>query len=481
MQLSMIPSEEENMNNPYKYLGLAMLFASISTMSSAAGFGDFINSLSQKLQPTQSGSAGKQEVGATATGSYCKNLFSIASINNKAPIDEAIISEEFKLSPKDFFDEAFKALYPRPKFSSYTFPSTDFYQGEFETDKINVLFNLLLSYPSSQYAAALISESRKTSKMPQYDHQAKIDATAALAILHFYMKDKSISPNRWKDLVNSFRNEEHYTANVIWARLLKSGEMGSTDVSQALSLAKKAGELSYTYSHDSGYRTMSKRNYQFNSHQTLYEILVSNPALPQRSNYDQFIQKFEANKNGPGLDPEIKAKLTPELDAIDKSSKSAVNKAEEMLGAAKKVSLAKAEKGSLDSALRTRTSDSTEEANIDEHAMAAIARQFEHINKLDENQKKLFSSALVDAHESGDRAIAMMPTMMLAMMNLMMKGFETMPTILPYSKRLQKSSDDACTVISRWDHAAEVIGQNTDDDRSSLAALVADSVADPKK
>jgi hypothetical protein len=424
-------------------------------------------------QPAAAQKSSHASFGAKATEAYCKRLFSVAAINKKGPINEALVSEEFNVEPKDFYDAMVAALDTKPGFTSYTFPSPDFYQGEFETDKVDVLYDMLLSYPSPKYAAALIAESRATSNQPQYDHQAKIDATVALAILHFRMQDKSKSPNRWKDLLTSVQNEEHYTAQVVRARLLKSGEMGTTDVSQSIALAVGANSLRSKYSTEGGYRTMSSNNYQVTSNRTLFETLMANPNHPSRRQMNQFVLKYDAMSKSLDPAPELKVKLGPGLAAIEKAAKSASDKAEMILSGAKDAGNVKAQKASLDSATRNRVSDASE-VNADSRALATLARQMEQVDKLDENQKKLFAEALKDAHETGDRAVAMMGTMVGALMDLLMqRGIEAMPAILPYSKKFQTYSDNACTVITRLDRAAMVTGTPAEPDRSTMASMMA--------
>lgn len=453
----------------------------VSSASLAGSFGDLLQSIKQKaaqvvdsVQSKPSENQSKGGVAVSPSDSYCTNLFSIASISKDTPINEALVSEEFNLSPKDFYDAVTAARDAKPGFTSYAFPSYDFYQNEFETDKIDVLYNLLLSYPSPQYAAALITEARKERNTPQYDHQAKVDAMAALAMLHFLMQDKSKSPNRWKELVTEIQKEEHYTAYVIWSRLLKSGEMGKTDTRQALSLVAKANELRSDYSREHGYRTMSKRNYQITSTQTMYEILVENPNQ-QIGFFKSFVEKSDAIKKSPILAPELKAKLDPGIELIEKSAKSAASKASEMLSKTTYVTLLKAEEVSMHNAMRTRTSDTTDDVNTDQRTMAAIARQLEEVDSLDDNQKIMLKDALKDAHESGDRAVAMAPTILMAAMDIMMKrGFEGMPAIIPYVKAVQTYSDNACTVISRWDNAAQVMNSPEKQD-GRLAALISET------
>lgn len=455
----------------------------VSPQVYAFNLGSFLGSVlsggeGANSQPSTAEKGKGQSFGARMTEQYCRNLFSVAAINNQQPLNEALIEEEFKLTPKDFFDAALKSFNDKNAPQNYTFPSLAFYQGEFESDKVNVLYNLLLSYPSSQYVAALITEARKTHDMPQYDHQAKVDAIAALTILQFRMQKYSRTPGRWKELAQSLLPEEHYTAQVISARLLKSGELGNVDVGRALTLAREAGGLRHKYQTEQGYRTMSPRNYMATSNQTLFEILTANMGHPERRHYDQFLLKYEAARKGPGLAPEIKQQLAPGLEAIEQSSALAVRKANDMLSKANTVTRLKAEKTSLDNATRTRTADKTA-INMDGRTMAAVARQLETIEKLDERQKQMFADALGDAHESGDRAVSMMPTMMSAVMNLMMsRGMESLPTILPYSKKLQTYSDNACSVISRWDHAAQLTNAVTGkeaESRSALASMVMDT------
>lgn len=190
------------------------------------------------------------------------------------------------------------------------------------------------------------------------------------------------------------------------------------------------------------------------------------------------MQKYGQFKTGRNSIPELKAQLGPGLERISRASSSATTKASQMLNGTTGISLIKAQKASLDSAMRTRTSD-IPDANVDARAMANIAHELEKVEKFDERQKQIFASALADAHESGDQAISMMPTMMGSVMSLMLqRGMESMPAILPYSKALQTYSDNACTVIARWDHAAELTRVPTAQDsgtRSSLASLVADT------
>jgi hypothetical protein len=85
----------------------------------------------------------------------------------------------------------------------------------------------------------------------------------------------------------------------------------------------------------------------------------------------------------------------------------------------------------------------------------------------------MFADALKDAHESGDRAVGMMLPMMNAVMGVMMqRGMEALPAVVPYARRLQAYSDNACTVISRLDHAAMVTGTPSDQERTGLASLM---------
>ena len=478
------------------YFSCLVLFL-IPSFALAIDFGSLVKSIKDGLQqrspsvqqapkstqepkatqtPTAQGNLG---FGAKMTETYCKELFSIASISKKTPIDQSLVSEEFHLSPKDFFDAFMGALDANQGFTSYAFPSLAFYQNEFESDKVNVLFNLMLSYPSAQYTAALIAESRKTSNMPQYDHQAKIDATVALAIMHFGMQDKSKSPLRWKELVNALQHEEHYTSYVLRARLMKSGETGPVDLQRAVDLLLNANGLRNKYQEEQHLRSMSARNYQTLSNQTLYEILAANPAQAKRGFLPQFMQQYSSIKNSPNLAPELQAKLGPPLQLIEQASSSAAQKAGSMLNRATDASRLKAEKAALDSSLKTRTSDS-ESINIDARAMASLARELEKVNKLDEEQKKQFAGALKDAHESGDRAIGMMPTMITTMMNLILqRGIGAAPAIIPYAKKFQAYSDNACTVVSRWDQAAHVTQTPIDQDpesRTNLSALVAEGL-----
>lgn len=467
------------MTYPIRYSLVVTCLLFIASPSFGQGFGDILKALQQGRAPApnvgQAKSAEKQgqaSFGAKATENYCKNLFSVAAIENRGPISEALVSEEFNFDPKDFFDEVLRAMDAKPGFSSYTFPSPYFYANEFETDKVDVLFNMLLSYPSPKYAAALIAESRTTQSQPQYDHQAKVDATVALAILHFRMQDKSKSPGRWKELVASLKKEEHYTSKVIWARLLKSGEMGSTDVTQSITLAVEANGLRSKYSSDNGYKTMSPRNYQITSNQTLYETLVANPSNSQRRYFDQFIKKYQEISNSSDPVPELKAQLGPGILAIEKAANSAARKAGTMLSGATEAGNIKAQKASLDSATRTRVSDSSD-VNADTRALAAVARELGKIDKLSENQKVILADAMKDAHESGDRAISMMGPMMNAMMNVMMRrGMEAMPAVLPYASKIQAHSDNACTVVSRLDHAAMVKSAPAEPERNTLASMM---------
>lgn len=430
---------------------------------------------SQKNAAPKQGGPG---FGAKATEAYCRNLFSMASISKDAPVNESLITEEFNLKPADFFDAFSASMNAVPSRSSYLFPGPGFYKGEFESDKVNVLYDLLLSYPSPQYAAALVAESRAVHTTPRYDHQAKVDAMAALAILHFRMQDKTNLPNRWRELVTAIRKEEHYTNYIFLARQLQSGEMGAKSPSDAINYLYEANGLRGKYSSSHGIKAMSDRNHGIASGLTHYEILIANPALIKVGFNASFMKSYEASKNAANIAPELQAKLGPELDRIQKASDSASKKALEMLSGATEASRLAAEKVSLDSAMRTRVSD-TSDANVDTATMAEIARQLEKLTKLDDNQKKMFASALADAHESGDRAIGMMPLMLSSMLNLLtQRGFGAMPAFTPYARKVQAYADNACTVISRWDNAAQVtatsVGEESDS-RSSLASLVNDT------
>lgn len=466
---------------------------SLTMQGHAQGFEDLLNALKgmgapiqapannaqqparQPGQSGQPGQAGQPGFGARLTENYCRNIFSVASMEARGPINESLVSEEFNIDPKDFYDEVVKALDAKPGYSGYTFPSPSFYQGEFETDKIDVIFDLLLSYPSPKYAAALIAESRSSPNQPQYDHQARIDAIAALAILHFRMQDKSKLPNRWRELVASLEHEQHYTSHVIWARLLSSGEIGRKDVTQAIVFAREANGLRTKYASENGIRTMSTRNYTVTSNQTLYEILSANGNHPDKRYFAQFMQQYEAITRSSDPVPELRTQLGPGLATIEKSAHDAAEKAQLILTGATQAGNIKAQKASLDSALRNRVSD-TSDYNADTRTLATLARELEKVDKLDDSQSKIFGEALKHAHDSGDRAVSMMGPMMNAIMSLMMKrGVQAAPAVIPYSRKLQSYTDRACTVISRLDHAAMVKkSPAAEPERSGLASLMAE-------
>lgn len=450
------------MANPRQRILASLFFTTLATAAYGQGFGSFLSGLQKALGSESQPSAGeapaaqgKAGLGASMTERYCRNLFSMAAISKDTVVNEGLISEEFKLDSKEFFDAMLKSLDTKGGATSVAFPHPGFYRGEFETDKINVLYNLVLSYPSAQYMSVLIGEARKTQSSPQYDHQARNDAIAALAIIHYRMQANSVSKTRWQELIASLEGEEHYTGQVIRARLALSGEGGQKDPRKAITLAREANDLRSVYSREGGYRSMSPRNYQVRSNQTLYEAVTSNAGMVDMRNFEQFVQQYAAFKNNPNVAPELEAQLGPSLKQIDRAATSARVKAEGLLVGANAVGKLKAQKASLDSSTRTRVSN-VSDVNANTRAMAAIAKELEKIQQFDEKQKVVFASALADAHESGDLAISMMPTMMVSALNLMaQRGFQAMPAFLPYSQAFQNYSDNACTVITRWDHAAE--------------------------
>jgi hypothetical protein len=458
-----------------------ILLCVCSTPVHAIDFGKLLNTLVQSQGETNSkGQVNANQAGRGAPGggsslteSYCRRMFTTAGVGKSSDVDQSVVLEEFNLAaPGDFFD-AFSGSQNQ---GGATFPNPRFYQGEFETDRINVVYDLLLGYPSAHYVAALIHASRNDHKTPRYDHQEKVDALAALTIIHYHMRNFSRDPDRWKQLAARLQKEEHYTARVISARLLAFGEANLRDPDQALSYASEANNLRTKYREEQGYRTMSSRNYNVTSNRTVYDIVSTNPQSRQARYFIQFAQQYGANLKNPIVAPELERSLVPGLRSIEASASSAQAKALEMLGGAKEFSLLNAEKSSLDSATRNRVSDSPSDLNIDNKAMLAITRQMEKLTSLDDQQKQKFSSALVDARESGDKAIALMPQMFNSMMNLMMqRGIEYMPALVPYAMRLQYHSDNACSVFARWEQAAQVTKASTDNSRNALASLVGDS------
>ncbi len=458
----------------------ALLLALITSAANAQGLGDLLKALSiPQVQRPQSGTQqaspkqGQPGFGAKLTENYCRNLYSVASMEARGPINENLISEEFNLDPNDFYDAFMKSLDAKPGYKSYTFPDPAFYQSEFESDKINVIFDLLLSYPSAQYAAALIAEARANPGQPRFDSQTKTDATVALAILHFRMQDKSKSPSRWWELISSVQNEEHYLAKVVWARLYGSGEAGTRDATRAIAFAREANGLTSAYrqNRDLG-KKMSHRNYAVTSNQTIYETFTANPNHPERGYYADFLRKY-GKIPGNAL-PEVQAEIGPGLAAIERTSRAAADSARLMLVKAAESGNINAQKASLDSALRNRVSDSSD-INSDPRTMAALARVLEKTDRLDAAQTKLLGDAMNYAHETGDRAISMMIPMMNVTMNVMMnRGMEALPGLLPYTKRLQLYSDSACSVISRIDHSVMVKKLTpVDPERSGLASMMA--------
>ncbi|MRD46593.1 hypothetical protein GHT07_04850 [Caenimonas koreensis DSM 17982] len=437
-----------------------------------------------QAQPSQgaAGNSGGGGIGAGLTERYCRQLYSVAGLQGKAPVDEALISDEFNLGARDFADAALEAFGPSGRFRSKPIPSPQFFANEFETDKVNVLYNLIRQYPAPQYVAALIAASRVPAGAPRSDPQAARDATVALALLHFFMQDKSQKPGRWRELIASMQGEEHYLSQVILARLIESGEWGPKDASKALFMARSAAGLPQKYRMDDMHqKTISPRHYVVTASVTQYEILSEFPNLPQRREFEQFLQQYrnaQMLQQRPDAFPELKNQLGPGLAAIERAAVSADERAAQALSVAVAASTYTAQKISLDSATRTRTGDVQSNLNVDGNAMAALVRELEKGRALDARQEQLFVGALRDARESGDRAVAMMPTMMSTMLNFsMQRGMGAMPAIIPYSRKLQDYSDRACAVVARADQAAMVkkltVGPD-DSSRNNLAAMVAD-------
>jgi hypothetical protein len=287
------------------------------------------------------------------------------------------------------------------------------------------------------------------------------------------MQGMSKSSERWKELAATLKNEDHYLAKVLTARLLKSGELGGVDISKAITLAKEADNARSSEHQERNWK-MSSRNYQTTSGQTLYEIVVSNPTNPQSRYLAQFVQGYQKAQKMTEPLPEVRAQLEPGLIDIEKASRGAAEKAEQMLVGVKKAGNIQAQKVSLDSALRNRISDSSS-INADQRTMATLAKELETVEKLDQAQSLLLEQSLRLSHLSGDRAISMMPTMMNVMMNIAtQRGMEYIPTLIPYSKKLQSYSDAACTVISRLDHTVMVKKlATTEPERNGLANMMA--------
>jgi mRNA-degrading endonuclease toxin of MazEF toxin-antitoxin module len=401
-------------------------------------------------------------------------MFSIAGLGARNAVNESLISEEFNIDPRDFYDEFSKSRDTRQNYSNYTFPGLHFYQNEFETDRISVLYNLLLSYPSPQYMAAIISQARAMPGSARYDHQAKVDAVAALAMIHIRMQDKSRSPNRWRELAASLQMEDHYLAKVITARHLKAGDLGTINIDRSISLANEANNARQG-SFDQQ-RTISPRNYMLTSNRTLFEAVTSNPNNPQARYFIKFAQNYQSAQRVTEPFPEAKAQLEPGLQAIENSSKAATQKADALLASVKESGNLTAQKSSLDSAVRTRVSDDSS-VNVDQRSLAALARQMEQIERLSVEQGELLKQAIGHSHETGDRAVAMMPAMITVMMNtVMQRGIEYVPTLIPYARKLQAYSDGACSVVARLDHTAMVKRlTSVDADRGGLASLVAEN------
>lgn len=449
--------------------------------ANAQGIGDLFKSLSniqlpgqsaQQQQPAQLASS-KSNSPASLTERYCRNLFSVASIDANGPVDERLISEEFNLEPANFYDEVIKSSRAQPGFSSYAFPSLDFYKNEFETSRVNVIYDLFLTYPSPKYVASLINITKLRPGQPRFDPQEQSDARVALALIHYRMQDKSKSTDRWKELLQSMQNEEHYLAKVIWARLYASGEAGSKDVTKSISSIRETFMYPSQYRERDSRKTMSNRNYGIRANQTLFEVLQANLNHPHRQYNLSFLQKYEQAASFKDGLPEVKAQIGPGLADIEKSSTAAANKATQILSNATAAGNIQAQKTSLDSALRTRVSDSSE-YNADTQTLATLARQLEKIDKLDDAQTKLLGDALKHAHEAGDKAISMGAQMLGVIMDVMnRRGMEALPGVVPFTQKIQSYQDSACSVVSRLDHAAMVKkAVPVEPERSSLALMM---------
>lgn len=462
-------------------MATGVLLLNINT-AHGQGLNDLLKSLSNIQLPGQPAqqqqtpqSSGKPNTPASLTERYCRNLFSVAALESNGPIDERLITEEFNVEPKDFYDEATNASIAKPGFSSYAFPSLSFYKSEFETNRINVLYDLFLTYPSPKYAAALINISKLKPGQPRHDRQEVVDAKVALAMIHYRMQDKSKSSTRWRELLTEIQSDEHYLGKVIWARLYASGEAGQKDTSKSIGYIREAFMYPHQYRESGSRKTMSNRNYGVRASQTMYEVFRENPNHPYRQHNLAFLQRYEQAASFKDGLPEVKAQIGPGLAEVEKSSAAAASKATLILSNATTAGNIQAQKTSLDSAMRTRLSD-TADYNADTQTLATLARQLEKMDKLDDAQTKLLGEAMKHAHESGDKAISMGAQMLGVVMDVMnRRGIEAMSGVAPFAQRLQSYQDSACSVVSRLDHAAMTKkAVPVEPERSGLAAMMAE-------
>ncbi len=470
-----------HLGNKFQRIAAASILLTCANSVSAQGFDMLLKSLSAiqiPAQPAQSAQPARQSTGnagssASLTENYCRNLFSVASMEANGPVDEKLVSEEFNIEAKDFYDEVIKVRDAESGFSSKAFPSLGFYKHEFETDRVSVLYDLFLAYPSPKYAAVLINIARLQPNQPRFDAQERTDARMALAMIHYRLQDKSKSADRWKELVLSTKNEEHYLSKIIWARLLAYGETVPKDVSTSIGYVRETFMYAGQYSERGSRKKMSIRNSGAKANETLYDILNANPQHPYRQFNLSFLQTYDQAARVKDGWPEVKAQLGPGLAEVERTSSAAALKATQILGSAKSAGNIKAQKTSLDSATRTRVSDAPD-YNADMQTLASLARELGKIDKLNDEQVKLLVDATKLAHESGDRAISMNAQMIGVTMDVLnRRGMEAMAGVIPFIQRIQSYQDSACSVVSRLDHAAMVKKVVTlEPDRSGLANLM---------
>jgi len=135
------------LGNTFQRIASASILLTCVNSVSAQGFDSLLKSLSAIQIPAQNAQPARQSSGSTSssaslTESYCRNLFSVASMEANGPVDEKLVSEEFNIEAKDFYDEVVRVRDSPTGFSSKAFPSLAFYKHEFETDRVTVLYDL---------------------------------------------------------------------------------------------------------------------------------------------------------------------------------------------------------------------------------------------------------------------------------------------------------------------------------------------------
>ncbi len=417
-------------------------------------------------QPDAAGGK-KKKSGLMPDNAWCSKQ--AGALGNMKP-DVSLISREFKIeqleSLQDLFDNALKN-----KPVSKTFPNAAFFQRNFETVRVRAIYDTFLAFPEPATLAALIELSGSM------DQQERGDALMALVFLHLQAPELSVTPTRWKELVNKAYAYPHYTALVFRGRAVTYGEYEPQNINGAVGYLNEAASLPSKYKQPDGIQMeFDIENYQTAYSATFKDIFASGvnfsgrkqiEGLAKTANQIEAAQKAYADK----FPTTRLGKLYKEVEKINNQS---IEKGGQVIALSQGGNQASGQIESMKSLKGVQEGDKNTFVYINPELQKAQLRFFQQqVGGVSPEQKQM----LVEAQEKRYVAQGILANSLGELMAEMMKGFgDFVKMVAPLEaiKQANAAQIQSCMITAKWEQAMRAKDVPMADKSKAAAAVATD-------